>query len=50
LNRLVDIVGDWQKRRIYKSAVRPVLTYLAETRPDFFKTNKTMETTEMRTL
>ena len=36
--------------RIYKSVVRPILTYAAETRSDTAKTRQILETTEMKTL
>jgi hypothetical protein len=38
------------KARIYKSTVRPTLTYLAETRTDTAKTRQLLELTEMETL
>lgn len=38
------------KVRIYKSVVRPVLTYAAETRSDTKKTARMLEVTEMKTL
>ena len=38
------------KVRIYKSIVRPVLTYAAETRTDTAKTRQLLEVTEMKTL
>jgi hypothetical protein len=34
------------KNKNLQSVVRPVLTYIAETRPGFSKTKKTMEITE----
>ena len=38
------------KVRIYKSIVRPILTYAAETRTDTAKTRQLLEVTEMKTL
>lgn len=38
------------KTRIYKTAVRPIITYQAETRPDTVKTKRLLETTEMKIL
>lgn len=38
------------KSRIYKTCVRPVMTYAAETRPDSAVTKRQMRTTEMKTL
>ena len=38
------------KVRIYKSVVRPILTYAAETRTDTAKTMQILEVTEMKTL
>ena len=38
------------KVRIYKSIVRPILTYAAETRTDTAKTRQFLEVTEMKTL
>ncbi|XP_044744651.1 uncharacterized protein LOC123306625 [Coccinella septempunctata] len=38
------------KSRIYKSVVRPVMTYTAETRPQTSKTQRYLETSEMKTL
>ena len=38
------------KVRIYKSIVRPILTYAAETRTDTAKTMQMLEVTEMNTL
>lgn len=38
------------KTRIYKTCVRPVLTYAAETRAATSRTKQTMKTTEMRAL
>ena len=38
------------KVHIYKSAVKPILTYTAETRTDTAKTSKLLEVTEMNTL
>ena len=37
------------KVRIYKSVVRPTLTYAAETRTDTAKTRQLLEVTEMKT-
>lgn len=36
------------KVRIYKAAIRPILTYVAETRPETSKTRQIMEATEMK--
>ena len=36
--------------RIYKTMVRPILKYVAETRPDTAKTRQMLETAEMKTL
>ncbi|XP_045466553.1 uncharacterized protein LOC123675250 [Harmonia axyridis] len=36
------------KVRIYKTAIRPIITYAAETRPDTARTTQIMSTTEMR--
>ena len=38
------------KVRIYKSVIRPILTYAAETRNDTAKTTQILEVTEMKTL
>ena len=38
------------KVKIYKTAVRPILTYAAETRADTSKTKQLLRTTEMNTL
>ena len=38
------------KVRIYKSVIRPILTYAAETRTDTSKTMQLLEVTEMQTL
>lgn len=38
------------KTRIYKSAIRPIITYTAETRPDTKKIERMVETTEMKIL
>ena len=38
------------KVRVYKTIVRPILTYAAETRTDTAKTSQLLETTEMKTL
>ncbi|XP_044766305.1 uncharacterized protein LOC123322425 [Coccinella septempunctata] len=38
------------KARIYRTAVRPILTYAAETRADTSRTKRALRTTEMRTL
>ena len=34
--------------RIYKTAIRPTLTYAAETRPETCRTKRILEATEMR--
>lgn len=38
------------KTHIYQTAVRPILTYAAETRADTRKTKNLLRSTEMRTL
>ena len=38
------------KVRVYKTVVRPILTYAAEKRPDTAKTSQLLEMTEMQTL
>ena len=38
------------KVRIYKTCVRPIMTYAAETRADTAKTKRMLRTTEMKTL
>lgn len=38
------------KSRIYKTCIRPILTYTAETRPDTTKTKSALRTSEMRIL
>jgi len=38
------------KARIYRTVVRPILTYAVETRADTDRTKRTLRTTEMRTL
>lgn len=38
------------KLRIYKTCIRPVLTYAAETRADTAKTKRILRTAEMKTL
>ncbi|XP_044749727.1 uncharacterized protein LOC123310328 [Coccinella septempunctata] len=38
------------KTPIYKTTIRPIMIYTAETRPDTFKTRRLLETTEMRVL
>ena len=38
------------KARIYRTAVRPILTYAAETRADTNRTKRALRTTEMRVL
>lgn len=38
------------KSRIYKFAIRSLMTYTAETRPDTTQTKKLLETSEMRIL
>ena len=37
------------KARIYKTPIRPILTYAAETRPETSETKRILETTEMKT-
>lgn len=59
-NRIAGCLNDtiWRnkhirtetKSRIYKSVVRPVMTYTAETRPQTSRTQRYLETSEMRTL
>lgn len=41
-------MGIETKTRIYKSVIRPVMTYTVETRPDTSKTKKILETNEMK--
>ena len=41
-------MGIETKSRIYKAAIRPILTYTAETRPETSKTKQILETTEMK--
>ena len=36
------------KARIYKTAIRPILTYAAETRPETSKTKRILETAEIK--
>ena len=38
------------KSKIYKTAIRPIMTYTAETRPKTAKTKRLLETTEMKVL
>lgn len=38
------------KARIYKTTIRPIMTYTSETRPDTSKTKQLLETTEMKIL
>ncbi|XP_015177010.1 PREDICTED: uncharacterized protein LOC107066683 [Polistes dominula] len=38
------------KARIYKTTIRPIMTYCAETRPDSAKIKRLLETTEMKIL
>jgi hypothetical protein len=38
------------KVRIYKMCIRPILTYVAETRAETSKTKRILKTAEMRTL
>ena len=38
------------KVRVYKTVVHPILTYIAETRPDTAKISQLLEMTEMKTL
>ena len=42
--------GIEAKSRIYKTAIRPIMTYTAETRPETAKTTRLLETTEMKVL
>lgn len=46
-NKHMSVEG---KVRIYKTCVRPILTYAAETRAETAKTKRIMRTTEMKTL
>ena len=41
-------MGIETKSIIYKAAIRPILTYTAETRPETLKTKQILETTEMK--
>lgn len=43
-------IGIEAKTRIYKTTVRPIITYTAETRPETSKTKRLLETTEMKVL
>ncbi|XP_056641560.1 uncharacterized protein LOC130448295 [Diorhabda sublineata] len=43
-------IGIETKTRIYKTCIRPILTYALETRADTKKTKQTLRTTEMKTL
>ncbi|XP_057653803.1 uncharacterized protein LOC130892403 [Diorhabda carinulata] len=38
------------KSRAYKTVIRPIMTYSAETRPDTAKTKRLLETSEMKAL
>jgi hypothetical protein len=39
-----------QNENIYETCIRPILTYVAETRAKIFKTKRILRITEMRTL
>lgn len=43
-------IGTEVKSRIYKSVIRPLMTYTAETRPETAQTKRLLETSEMRIL
>ena len=43
-------IGIEAKSRIYKTAIRSLMTYTAETRPETAKTKRLLETTEMKVL
>ena len=43
-------IGIEAKSRIYKTAIRPIMTYTAETRPETAKTKRLLETTEIKVL
>ena len=43
-------LGIEAKPRIYKTAIRPNMTYTAETRPETAKTKRLLETTEIKVL
>ncbi|CAG9827423.1 unnamed protein product, partial [Diabrotica balteata] len=43
-------IGKETKGRIYKTVIRPIMTYAAETRPDTERTKRMLETAEMKTL
>ena len=43
-------IGLEAKSRIYKTAIRPIMTYTAETRPETAKTKILLKTTEMKVL
>ena len=43
-------MGIETKSKINKAAIRPILTYTAETRPETSKTKQILETTEMKVM
>ncbi|CAG9841110.1 unnamed protein product [Diabrotica balteata] len=43
-------IGKETKGRIYKTVIRPIMTYAAETRPDTERTKRMLETAKMKTL
>ncbi|XP_057654722.1 uncharacterized protein LOC130892978 [Diorhabda carinulata] len=43
-------IGIETKTRIYKTCIKPILTYAIETRTDTKKTKQTLKTTKMKTL
>ncbi|CAG9828580.1 unnamed protein product [Diabrotica balteata] len=43
-------IGKYTKDRIYKTNIRPIMTYAAETRPDAERTKRMLEIAEMKTL
>ena len=43
-------IGIEAKSGIYKTAIRPIMTYTAETRPETEKTKRLLETTEIKVL
>ena len=43
-------IGLEAKSRIYKTAIRPIMTCTAETRPETTKTKRLLETTEIKVL
>ena len=43
-------IGIEAKSRIYKTAIRPIMTYTAETRPETAKTKRLLGTTEIKVL